>query len=282
MSTAESPRPWGFLPVLLVLVSGGGATGQELVHHAQDARGSLDQLVRLVDPWEGGDGDGFFKSEPRDVEVRIRRRDRGEESESIQLLLHGAWGWHHLAYDERAEHGDELGGVGVRTYRTPVDVDGDGETEIVLLGVTVRTRTPVDEYGHPLEDEAGPRFAGVELRLRYLDREGDSLVEHDLTADPEAPGFARLLERELGGDAAAALQLMAGDHAFDSEDYADARYRYRVVREWAERALESSVVADLSPSMTLTRADPDDPSFAWIAALERIAALPPHYRRGLP
>jgi hypothetical protein len=268
-------------PLLLVagLLAGAAPTaGQELVHHAQDVESRLTQTVRLLDAWEDAGPDAFFRSEPLDVETRVGLASPGGESTRVELLLHGEWGWFLFSYAEVLLDRDLVESSGLRTLRRTVDLDGDGQREILLIERRASTRTALDSTGDPLPG-ARPRYAGHEVALRYLARVEGSLLENTLAADPDDPAFGALLELELGAAVNAALQLAAGDFLFNAERYPEAGYRYRVAREWAERALPARFVADLTVEAELLDADPDDPAFTWITAVLRHRALPPYYRR---
>jgi hypothetical protein len=254
------------------------APAQELVHHAQGIEQRLSQLVKLIDPWEDGIGDGIFEAVPRDVETRIVLHGPEDDRVEVQLLLHGPWDWFHFAYAESEILRAPPRATGKRTLRFAADVDEDDQNEMLLLERIVVTELLLDENGDPIGG-AEPRYAEHRIRLRYLDREGDALVETLMTGDPDSPGFARLLATELGGAANAALQLFAGDYLFSQERYADAQYRYRVAREWAERSLSARRLAELSTTMTLLEPDPDHAEFTWITAHLRHGALPPYYRK---
>lgn len=272
----QSIRHLAALAVLPLLAA--PAPAQELVHQAQGVERRLAQTVRLADPWEQGLGDALFAAVPRDVETRIVTTSPDGERAEVQLLLHGEWGWFHYTYDESEILRSSPRSSGRRILRFAANVDGDEENEIVLLERTAVTELQLDESGTPRPD-AVPQYAEHRVSLRYLDRQGGALVESLLTGDPEEPGFARLLATELGGPVNAALQLLAGDFLFTQERYGDARYRYQVAREWAERSLPGRSVAELSPSMMLTEPDPDRPEFAWITARLRHSALPLYYRK---
>jgi len=254
------------------------ATAQELLHHAQGIESQLSQTVRLADSWGEGAADAIFAAEPRDVETRTVSRSPDEEFIQVQLLLHGEWGWFHFSYDETDIRRDEPEATGRRTLRFAADVDDDGQNEIVLLERSVTTLVPVDEHGDPT-GEGAPKYSEHRVGVRFLDRNKGALVETVMTGDPNETGFATLLGMELGGPANAALQLLAGDYLFSQKRYGEARYRYQVAREWAERSLAGHHVDELSPGMTVSEPDPDLAEFTWITARYRFGALPPYFQR---
>ena len=251
---------------------------QELIHHGTGVDVRVTQTLSFVDPWGETGDDALFLARPRDFENRVRTVERENERVDVQLLLHGDWGWHHMSYAESEIVRGDLDGSGLRTSRLALDVDGDGANEIVFLERRVGTQVPLGENGDPLP---GGRhyYARHEIEVRVIDRRDGALVELPLTPDPDDPAFAALLQREHGGATNAALQLLAGDWLFNAERYAEARYRYQVAREWAERSAPPTVARELDAKMPLLDPDPDLPEFTWITAILRHSALPPFFRR---
>lgn len=254
------------------------AQQQEMVHVGASAGGRLTQVVRLEDAWSDP-STSFFSSEPRDVVAKSLVETGEGRRESVDLLLHGPWGTHHYAFAAL----DEIKGPVVHSFtrvdRLAFDIDDDGRKEIVLIERSAEATRRIDEYGDPLPgDAAGPFLTSYRVSARYLDREDGALVEEDLPLDAEDPRVQRLLDRALVDRLRMVLQQALGDHDFAAHRFEAARYRYRVVREWAERTLSSRKVSRLGPGQPLREVDPDDGVVLWTAASLRQEALPRAFR----
>ena len=261
---------------LLLLLLAPLASAQ-LVHRGVGKEGRVTETVSFIDAWEDGGG-GPDADGTQDVLTRRDVASQGSSASSVHLLLFGPWGHHLYSYDEERIGQAVPDTTHLRTTRRAVDLDGDGRKEIVLVERTITSRIALDENGVPLS-EPGPFFADATVALKYLGRESGALMEHDLEPEAASPAMKELLQLELGGPVNAWLQLAAADVDFVKERYEQARYRYGVVREWAESQLTSREIAELSPQMAIPGATPDDPPALWLAATRRIGALPRWYQR---
>jgi hypothetical protein len=263
--------------IALLLLLCAPAAQAQLVHRGVGREGRVTEQVSFVDAWEDGGG-GPDADGTQDVLARREvTGDRGATA-SVHLLLFGPWGHHLYAYDEDRIRPGVPDSSHLRTTRRAIDLDGDGKKEIVLLERSITTRIALDDTGRP-EDEPGPFFADGSVAIRWLGREEGALVEHDLEAEASSDAMKELLQAELGGPLNAWLQLAAADVDFLKERYEQARYRYGVVREWAESQLTAKEIRELSPRLPMTGATPDDPASLWLAATRRIGALPRWYQR---
>lgn len=262
--------------VLALALAGPPEAGAQLVHRGASGQERITQTVQYIDTWEQG-GDALAGG-PRDVVTRIERHGGGSRSTEIALLLHGPWGMHLYRFDEmRMQQALPLHSFQRTTWRA-IDLDDDGRRELVFIERSATSRVALTEQGEPA-DEPGPFFDELVVRIRWLQREGDTLLEHDLDGNPDEPAFAALLAHEMGGPTNMALQLLAADWLFRHEQFEKARYRYRIAREWAERELTGREVAKLSPAMPLETGDPDSAAITWIQAIRRIGALPPWFQK---
>ena len=238
----------------------------------------MTQSVELVDAWGETTGDAAFgTSSTRDVLVRVSRTSPTAERTSVNLLLFGTWGSFLYTFEEAATESDGVRTQARRTQMRALDVDADGQNEIVLIERAVEGVLPLDETGAALEGEE-PRLGGYQTAVRVLDREGSTLVERDVVPDPAGPVHALLLQEHLDGATLAALQLATADFLFTAEQYEKARYRYQVVREWAEGEMQGGVIAKLHVDGPLPMTDPDEPAALWIAALRQLGAMPRRFR----
>jgi hypothetical protein len=196
----------------------------------------------------------------------------------VNLVLHGAWGTHLYSFEEAARVTEGPRTIVRLTTWRAIDLNADGAKELVFIerSAAVMTLLPVD--GDPSKD-TGPFFDALSVRVRWLERKDDALLEHELEGDPEGDTFTTLVAHELGGAVNAALHLMAGDWLFNAGQFEKARYRYQVAREWAEQSLPGRDVARLALDMPLLDPDPDEPAFTWIQSVRRVGALPAWYRR---
>jgi hypothetical protein len=254
------------------------ARAQQVTHAGADSRGRMTESVELVDAWGEITGDAAFGSSSiRDVLVRVSRITPTSEHRTVHLLLFGTWGSFLYTFEEVATETD---GVRMRVGRTLMrafDVDADGQNEIVLVERVVESVLPLDEMGGALEGEQ-PRLASYATSVRVLDREGSTLVERDVAADPAGPVHAQLLQEHLDGAVLAALQLSTADFLFKAQQYEKARYRYQVVREWAEGEMSGGELTKLSVDGPLPLTDPDEPAGLWMAALRGLGAMPRRFR----
>jgi hypothetical protein len=259
-------------------VTAGPASGQQVTHLGASAAERLTEIVELVEPWADAADRELHGSASRDVQVRLLRRGADSESEEVHLLLFGAWGAHLYTYDAALRRQDGVRELARRTERLAADVDDDGEAELILVERSLQTERLVDEAGDELP-EPGPFFASYQVEVRYLDRRDGALLEESLPADSEDPRFRALLALGLPDAVRTALQQAAGDADFAAHRFEQAAYRYRTVREWAERALPGGDAARLGPRQPLFQADPDDPTALWLAARHRADSLPLAFRR---
>jgi hypothetical protein len=271
------PPRWLAVPVLAAVLAP-AAPAQVTVHRARGSGETLEQRVGLLDAWsDGTQVQGL--ADPHDSVCRLRWKRVDGEQVHVDLTLYGPWGAYLHSFDEeRITTLPDLHAHGVRTEWTAMDVDGDGQNEILFVSRHAETEQPLLADGEPVPDR-GPRLVAYAVTLTFLDREDGRLVEHELPADPRQPAFAAVLDRELGGAVHAALQQAAGDLLFLAHEFELARYRYRVVREWAQRQLEGGRGPDLTAEMDLPTPDPDDAAVLWVAATRRIESLPPWYQR---
>lgn len=263
------------LPLLLCCVA--GLAHAQGTHRGHGRDGRTLQTVAFVDAWEDGDT-GPERDGLLDVLTRTEVVSEPKRRVTASLLLFGPWGQHLYAADEERVSADALETTSLRTSWRAVDLDGDGRKELLFLERSVRTKVLVDDQGVEAA-EPGPFFADAGVGARYLAREGGALVEHALDADASTPAMKALLQLELGGATNAWLHLLAAESDFSKQQYEQARYRYAVVREWAERQLLPREVQALSPALPLPSASPDDPAVLWMAATRRIGALPRWYQR---
>jgi len=265
------------LALALALAASPSVRAQQIVHVGATASTRLEEVAEIVEPW-GDAATDFYDATPRDLQVRLATRAEDARRTTVHLLLFGPWGGHLFSYDELAVTRDGPRTTALRTDRIACDVDGDGQNEIVLAERTVETELALDEDGSELPD-SGPFLSGYRIELRYLDRRDGSLVEDTLPTDPEEPRFQALLAQPLPDALRTVLQQGAGDGDFTAHRFDKAAYRYRTVREWAERALPGGDAAKLAPGRPVTEADPDDPVVLWLSATRREAALPPAFQR---
>lgn len=260
----------------LLLAAARPATAQA-IHRATSPAGRVTETVTFTDAWEDG-GSGPHADGILDVLTKLEVTDEPARRESSHLLLFGPWGSYLYAWNDELAVPGNPDTTSERTAMRAVDLDGDGPKELLFIERRLTTRLAMDETGMPLE-QPGPFFQDAAVSLRYLTRENGSLVEHDLEAEAASPAMKELLQRELGGALNAWLQLAAADTDFVKERYEMARYRYGVVREWAESQLTGAEIAKLGPDLALVAASPDDPPVLWLAATRRIGALPRWYQK---
>jgi hypothetical protein len=264
------------ITVALLALGAGTPARAQLLHRGTSGFESLSQTVQFLDTWEQG-GTALARS-PRDIVTRLERTSPTSRSTSIDLLLFGPWGAHLYRFDElKATRDIPLHSFKRTTWRA-IDLDDDGRRELVLIERIATARVALTELGEPA-DQPGPFFDELTVAVRWLQREGDTLLEHDLEGNPDEPALAAILAHELGGPTNMALQLLAGDWHFKHEQFEKARYRYRVAREWAEGELPGREVAKLSPVMPLETEDPDSAAITWIQAVRRIGSLPPWFQK---
>jgi hypothetical protein len=251
----------------------------QVTHRGVGAQGRVTQTVSYVDAWEEA-GAGPLRDGTQDVLCVRELENAGTLDRTVQLVLYGAWGHHLYAYQEELVTPGLPDSLHLRTLRRALDLDGDGVKEIVLLERSVLSRLPADDAAACLaDDEPGPCFSDAKVAIRYLSRKDGSLVEHDLEAEASSAAMKELLQAELGGAVNAWIQLAAADVDFVRERYEQARYRYGVVREWAESQLTGRDILALSPALAIPAATPDDPPVLWLAATRRIGALPRWYQK---
>lgn len=274
---ATSSRTLRALAGGLALCLASTANGQ-LVHRGVAPAGRVTQTITLVDSWEDGGGSGPFADGTLDVLTRLEVVNEPARRHASHLLLFGPWGQHLYAWE------DDVSAPGIpdsrhaRTTLRPIDLDEDGAKELLFIERSLTTRLVLDELGVEGTD-SGPFFLEASVTLRYLDREAGALVENPLDADATTAPVKELLQAELGGALNAWCQLAAAEADFARERFELARYRYGVVREWAEAQLTPREIAALRPDMPLPGATVDDPAVLWLAATRRIGALPAWYRR---
>lgn len=253
------------------------AAGQQITHLGGSGGDQLTEVVEMLEPWSDAAEREFHSTGSRDVQVRVVRQGPSGQREEVHLLLFGEWGAHLYTYDALLRRQDGPRALARRTERVAADVDEDGEAELVFVERSVETELQVDEVGDELP-EPGPFLASYQVGLRYLDRKDGALVEEALPADTEDPRFRALLELGLPDALRTALQQAAADADFAAHRFEQAAYRYRTVREWAERALPGGDAARLGPRQPLLQADPDDPVALWVAARQRADSLPLAFR----
>jgi hypothetical protein len=263
------------LPLVSCLMLAAGASAQ-IVHRGATAYEKVTETTDYVDTWALGGQ--VLAGTARDVLVRIERVGTTSTSTEAHLLLFGPWGTHLYTFDERSQTTEGAVVTGHLTTWSAIDVDGDGDKELVFIERTARARTALDAQGR-VADDSGPFFEDFSVSARWLSRKDGTLVQNDVDGNPDSPVFTALLARELGGSVSASLQLLAADWLFKQQQFEKAKYRYQIVREWAEKSLPGRYVAALSPDMALASVDPDEPALAWIQATRRIGSLPGWYQR---
>ena len=253
-----------------------GSPRAQLTHRGTAGFDSLTQSVQYLDTWE--QGGTMLGRGPRDVLSRIERRSSTGSSVMVDLLLYGPWGHHLYSFEESARVTDGPKVIVRTTTWRAIDMNGDALKELVFIERSASVMTLLPDDGDPAKD-TGPFFDDLTVRVRWLERTADALLEHELDGDPEAELFTTLTSHELGGGVNAALQLLAGDWLFNAGQFEKARYRYQLAREWAERSLPGRDVAHLDVGMPLLQVDTDEPAFTWIQSVRRVGSLPPWYQR---
>lgn len=250
----------------------------QLQHRGASPEGRVTQSVAFEDAWEDG-GAGLGRDGTMDVVARreVAGSD-GSLAHETHLLLFGTWGHHLYSYDEERVRRGMPDSTHLLALRRALDLDGDGHKELVIIERTLATRVALDDLGLP-EDEPGPFFADATVSIRYLTRRDGALVEHELEPEAASAETKELLQAEWGPAVNAWLQLATADVDFLRERYEQARYRYGLVREWAESQFTAQELRELSPAIPLAGARPDDPRVLWLAATRRIGALPRWYQR---
>ena len=271
---ARSIRPAAL--ALLALAVAAPRAHAQLVHRGADGFTKVTQTLDFLDTW--GRGGTVATGAARDVVTRIETVTGSSRRAEVQLLLLGPWGAHLYSFEEESDVTQmPLRSAHVATWRA-MDLDGDGEKELVFINRTATGRYRVDEQGQ-LTSDPGPYFEDCVVAVRWLERKDGALLQHDLDGNPEAPEFKAMLAHELGGPVNAALQLLAADWHFKQQQFEKAKYRYQIVREWAEKSLTGREVLALSPDMPLPSVAPDEAAIAWIQASRRIGSLPGWYQR---
>ncbi len=278
-SPAPRALPAGRLAMIAaaLLAASSQPARTQAIHRGTGTLGTVTQTVAFVDAWEDG-GSRSDRQGTRDVLIRLETASSAGTRTAVQLVLYGPWGQHMYAFDEDRVTPGMPDGTQLRTTLRAMDLDDDGQRELVLIERTLTTRLALDDSGVP-EPNAGPFFADATVKLRFLSRKDGALIENQLDPDPESHAMKELLQLELGGPINAWIQLAAADADFVRERFEQARYRHGIVREWAERQMTGREILDLSPKLPLLTARVDDAAVLWLAATRRIGALPRWYQR---
>ncbi|MEM7249434.1 MAG: hypothetical protein AAF533_29260 [Acidobacteriota bacterium] len=266
-------RPLSTLTLTLAAVA--SVPAAELIHVTQDVEGRVEQVVELIDAWDRGN-EVLLASRPLDVEIRLKERRREWSRTGIELMLAGPWGFHQLSYDESLHEATRLDARGLATLRLAFDVDGDAEPEIVFIERELLVARVLDSRQKPI---AGPFLDRLIVRVRYLDRVDDTLVQQDVEIVPDDPAIQALLTQRLPDAVEQALLLTLAEAQLRRGEYENARYRLNLVKEWAERRSARWQGYDLAEDFVFRKAEPDEPAALWIQAMRRIDTLPPAFRR---